>query len=270
MSPRRQLSTKRLPLVAFLAGLALVAVVSGYVLERYILGSFVATKGKAVTPPKEQVATVTKTEITVPGASLWRVQIGSYNSKQQADQAKDAAQKKGFGAFVSGTGPFRVVAGVTKTKDAAQKLSTSLSKAGYKPYVAEYKYNPATYSVTLGDANYVPVFKNGVLSMADAVPAEAGAWDYYYAGKKNEFVSSATGVSTTLTNVAKKLAGTAPPKGAESLHASLSTLLEKAAANSNDMKTFAEKGGKDLYVKAATTYMEVLESFERFMAQLPK
>jgi len=269
MSPKRQLTTKRLPLVVFLAGLALVAVVSGYVLERYVLGAFVATKGKPVDQqPKNQVTG--KTEIPLPASSVFKVQIGSFASKQPADQMAEGLKKKGFGAVVSGTGPFKVYAGVTKTKDAAQKLSTTLTKAGYKTLVAEYKYPAGTYSVLLGDASYVPVFKNGILSMADAVPAEAGAWDLYYAGKKTDFVNSATGVASSLGNVSKKLSATTPPKGAEALHANLVTLLDKAAQNSTDVKTFAEKGGKDLYVKAMSTYMEVLESFDKFLAQIPK
>lgn len=269
MARRRQLTKKRLPLVVFLAGLALVAVVSGYVLERYVLGSFIATKGKPSGTPEPKAAPV-KTEIAVPSSTLWRVQLGAFNSKQQADQLVESTKQKGFPAFVSGASPYRVLAGVTRTKDAAQKLSATLTKAGYKPYVAEFKSVEGTYTMTFSDAGYVPLFKNGVLTLADAVPLGAEAWDHYYNGKKNEFLSAANGLATTLTNVARRLATTTPAKGSENIHAALSALLDKASANAADIKTFAEKGGKDLYLKAAITHMEILDSLERFLAQLPK
>jgi hypothetical protein len=267
---KRQLSTRKLPLVVFLAGLALVAVLSGYVLERYVLGSFVATKGKAPTPPREPAASTAKTEITVPTTSLWRVQVGAFSSKDQADKLVTALKGKGFGAYISGTDPYRVLAGVTKTKEAALKLSDQLTKVGYKPYVAEFKQAAGSFTLALVDQAYVPVFRNGILSMADAVPAEAGAWDSYYLGKKTDFISSSTGVAATLANVTQKMTTTAPPKAIEALHAALSTLLQKASANAQDIKSFAEKGGKDLYVKATTSYLEVIEAYDRFLAQLPK
>jgi hypothetical protein len=267
---KRQLSTRRLPLVVFLAGLALVAVLSGYVLERYVLGSFVATKGKAPTPSTGPTAPTARTEITVPSASLWRVQVGAFSAKDQADKLVNALKEKGFGAYTLGVDPYRVLAGVTKTKEAAQKLSDQLTKAGYKPYVAEFKQASGSFALSLVDQAYVPVFRNGILSMADAVPAQAGAWDSYYLGKKTDFVSSSTGVAATLANVAQKMTTTTPPKTTEALHTALATLLQKAAVNAQDIKSFAEKGGKDLYVKATTSYLEVIEAYERFLAQLPK
>ena len=270
MRQKRQLSTRRLPLVVFLAGLALVAVLSGYVLERYVLGSVVATKGKPPAPSKEPATSTSKTEITVPAASLWRVQVGAFGSKEQADKLVTQLKDKGFGAYVLGADPYRVLAGVTKTKEAAQKLFDQLTKAGYKPYTAEFKQAAGSFSLALGDQAYVPVFKNGILSMADAVPAEAGAWDSYYLGNKTEFVSSSTGVAATLANVAKKMTATAPPKTTEALHAALSALVQKASASAQDIKAFADKGGKDLYVKATTSYLEVIEAYDRFLAQLPK
>ncbi len=266
---KRQLSTRRLPLVVFLAGLALVAVLSGYVLERYVLGSFVATKGKPPAASKEPATTTSKTEITVPAASLWRVQVGAFSSKEQADKLVAQLKSKGFGAYILGADPYRVLAGVTKTKEAAQKLSDQLTKSGYKPYVAEFMQAAGSFSLAL-DQTYVTVFKNGILSMADAVPAEAGAWDSYYLGQKTNFVSSSTGVAATLANVAQKMTTTAPPKTTEALHTALSALIQKALTNAQDIKTFAEKGGKDLYVKATTSYLEVIEAYDRFLAQLPK
>jgi hypothetical protein len=243
-------------------------------LERFVLGAFVATKGQPSGPPSvtpEPVQQVpAKTSISVPSVSLWRVQLGAFNGKEQAEQLAEQTRKKGFPAIVSGTNPHRVLAGVTRTKEAAQNLSQELTKAGYKPYVAEFQYVGGTFTITVADAEYAALFKNGLLTLADAVPMAAEVWDYYYTNRKSDLTTAAAGLATTLSNVRSKMSQATVPADMQTAHAALTIMLEKAAANAEDIKTLAEKGGKDLYVKAGTTYLEILDTLESFLAQLPK
>ncbi|WP_281202689.1 N-acetylmuramoyl-L-alanine amidase [Cytobacillus kochii] len=70
--------------------------------------------------------------------SLFKVQIGAFSKKANADALVKQAKAKGFDAFASKDGAlYKVQLGAFSKKDNADDLAAKAKKAGYAPYIAK-------------------------------------------------------------------------------------------------------------------------------------
>ncbi|MEJ2138424.1 MAG: SPOR domain-containing protein [Gammaproteobacteria bacterium] len=109
-------------------------------------------------PPREQAAAAAPAvkvaserqeagaQDAVRAAGGFAVQLGSFREQANASQFADKIKGKGFPVFVQSAGSpagpvYRVYAGPRPTRDAAEKLTATLAKAGYDGMVIDMSSN---------------------------------------------------------------------------------------------------------------------------------
>lgn len=66
---------------------------------------------------------------------LWRVQVGAFNKKKNAEALAARLKKDGFDAYVMHDGFWRVQCGAFRERENADALAARLKKAGYPAFV---------------------------------------------------------------------------------------------------------------------------------------
>ncbi|MEK5109892.1 N-acetylmuramoyl-L-alanine amidase [Cytobacillus sp. FSL K6-0129] len=94
---------------------------------------------KAFNLAKKQTESKPKPSPNKPSnGSLFKVQIGAFSKKANADALVKQAKAKGFDAFASKEGAlYKVQLGAFSKKDNADDLAAKAKKAGYAPYIAK-------------------------------------------------------------------------------------------------------------------------------------
>lgn len=89
----------------------------------------VSSWGSGGTSP---VVTATTTSPTSSSGEWYRVRVGSFSTKAEAQAAAQELAAKGYPIYVTGSGPYLVQVGAFKVKQNAERLQDELEAQGYQ------------------------------------------------------------------------------------------------------------------------------------------
>jgi hypothetical protein len=254
--------------------IALAFVGSGYLIGRYFLASLLQKPtGEPVTGPNKQPAEgkPASVQIQTKPVTFYRVQVGAYSTKENADKAVQEVAQKGVGAAVMAPDPlYKVYCGLAGTKQAAEKLSqTAQAKlAGSvigkddKLYVATTVLAARSFTMN-GDKALVDKLQGAVAKADNAIASLLSFWDSLYMGTQNQVNLAA--METDITAVRDDLSKTTPPEALKAAHsAALKIVSDLAVAVKNAKEAAGGDSGKagpaaSALVKAVDTYMQELK-----------
>jgi hypothetical protein len=203
--------------------------------------------------------------------TFYRVQVGAYSTKENADKTVQAIAQKGMGAAVMAPDPlYKVYCGLCGTKEAAEKLAaTAQSKlAGSvigkddKPYVSASTLAAESFAVR-GDKAVLDKVQGAFAKADNAIASLLSFWDSLYTGGENKV--DLTAMETDITAVRDDLSKTAPPEALKAAHAGALKIVSDLAAA---VKTAKEAAGGDsgkagpaasAFVKSVDTYIQELK-----------
>jgi len=250
--------------------IALAFVGSGYLIGRYFLASLLQkpSGGQPVTNPSTNKGTTITAQIQTKPVTFYRVQVGAFSTKENADRVVQAIADKGLGAATMTPDPlYKVFCGVTGTKEAADKLSQSAQAklAGTvigkddKLYVATTALPAKSFSVT-GDKTVVEQLQTAFAKSDNVIASLLSFYDSLYLGTQNP-VNLST-MASDIAAVRNSLSGLVPPEGLKAAHASALKIASDLAAAVDIAKQAAggdaTKAGPaaSAFIKAVDTYMQ--------------
>ena len=217
------------PFLLFIICLGVVAVGSGYLLGRFFMSSLSALREQGLRPrPTAQDVSqrpAAKMTINAPGMSVFRVQAGLYNVKENADRQAAALKKAGIPAEIVGTTPpYRVLVGLLATQDSAGRVAASVKAQRFDVIVGRHEIKPRSFAVS-GDSGYPDLVKNAVQASYEALDKCLKAIDSYILGRKVDLQEVAS-VTSSFTSTRQKLMDSKAPAGAEKVHREVGLLLD--------------------------------------------
>lgn len=166
MAERRARSGEGASLVASLVIIGLIAIGVGVLMGNYAIKMFtrppsepnpstiaedVASKaGKDLGAGTGEAGSSASGEGTTPGAaigqeagrvtsgtvgSMFRVQVGAFQEKENAEKLKEELARQGYEAVVSATAPYRVQVGAFVNEENAKRVAEELESKGYPVYI---------------------------------------------------------------------------------------------------------------------------------------
>ncbi|MGI6628637.1 MAG: SPOR domain-containing protein [Bacillota bacterium] len=215
-------------IVTFLI-LAIVFVGSGYLIGKFLLSSLLQRQpagepvsGDKTQPPPSGASTVS-VQISTKPLTLYRVQLGAFSSRENADKTAALAIQQGVPAGVMSPDPLhKVYCGVTGSKEAAMKLSESalpkLSGIVGKDdnlYVATMDVTAYDFSIT-GAKEMVEELQGAFATLDNAMASLIGFWDAYYLGQAIQV--NLASMEQDITAVKDDLAKLTADSGAKTAH----------------------------------------------------
>ncbi len=214
-------------IVTFLI-LAIVFVGSGYLIGKFVLSALLQRQpsGEPVaggqTKPPGDSSTITA-QISTKPMTLYRVQLGAFSSRENADKTAAQAIQQGVPAGVMTPDPLhKVYCGVTSSKEAAIKLSENalpkLSGIVAKDdnlYVAAMDIGANDFSIT-GAKPTVEEIQQAFATIDNAMASLVGFWDSYYLGQ--EIQVNLASMEQDITAVKDGLAKITPDAGTKTAH----------------------------------------------------
>jgi len=85
---------------------------------------------------EEQASSGAVSQDGLASLELFRVQLGSFNSEDNARRLQDDLAQAGFSAFITSGPPYRVWLGIGLTREQLHGLADDLQEAGFETYVA--------------------------------------------------------------------------------------------------------------------------------------
>lgn len=226
----RALSSK---LVFVLIALAFVG--SGYLIGRYFLASLfqkIPGTGEPVSgEPTGGDQTTATVEIAADALTLYRVQIGAFQSRENADKAVLAAEQKGVGASVMTPDPLhKVYCGIAQSKATAEKIAAacqpklagSVIGTNDTLYVGTFEIPRTDFSIT-GPKTQVEAIQAAYHGAMGAVEDLVDFWEAQSSGQTCS-VSLAT-VQADLAAAKTSLAGFVPEASLTAVYNSAESLL---------------------------------------------
>jgi ElaB/YqjD/DUF883 family membrane-anchored ribosome-binding protein len=263
--------TQRLIFVA----IALAFVGSGYLIGRYFLASLLQKPagGEPVSGTQKPVpqGTTATVQVQTKPVTFYRVQIGAFSAKENADKAVETAAQKGVGAGVMAPDPlYKVYCGITGSKEAADRLSQNAlpklagSVVGKNDdlYVASANVASRSFSVT-GDKALVEKLQDAFAESDNATQSLLTFWDSQYLGKQNQVNLAA--MEADLASLRDDLQKAAPPEALKNAHsAALKVLSDLALAVKGAREAAGGDGGKvasatSAFIKSVDTYIQELK-----------
>jgi len=178
--------------------ISLIFVGSGYLIGRFLLASLLQRQpeGEPVTKDSENTTppSVFTGQIQIKPLTLYRVQIGAYSNRKNAEKIAETALEKGVSAAVMSPDPlYKVYCGVTVSKEAANKIADSVLhklegsvvEKGDKLYVATMEVSPRSFTIT-GEKTQVETIQRAFDTADKALGALISFWDAYYLGQKSQ------------------------------------------------------------------------------------
>lgn len=250
--------------------IALAFVGSGYLIGRYFLASLLQRPagGEPVTSGNTPAAqgTPATVQVQTKPLTMYRVQIGAFSTKENAEKTAQAAASKGVGAGVMAPDPlYKVYCGITGTREAADRLSAnalpklagSVVAGDDKLYVASTTVAGRSFSLT-GESALVSRLQDSYTKCDNALQSLLSFWDSQYLGTQSQV--NLTAMETDITAVCDDLGKVTPSETLKSAHAAalaIATDLAQAvkgakeAAGGDSSKAVAATAA---FVKAVDTY----------------
>jgi len=223
--------------------IALAFVGSGYLIGRYFLSALFQDKPGNGEPvwgqPQGGEQTTATVQIATDARTLYRVQIGAFSSRENADKAVETAGQKGVGAAVMSPDPlYKVYCGIAGSKTVAEtiasnvqpKLAGSVIGKDDKPYVGTLDVPSISFSIT-GTKAQVEAIKAAFDRANDAVDSLVQFWDAQSSGQAGT-VSLAT-IRTDIGSAKNALTAFTPDAALTNAYSSalrLITAVEDAVA----------------------------------------
>ncbi|QUL97595.1 MAG: SPOR domain-containing protein [Candidatus Fermentithermobacillus carboniphilus] len=267
MNRNRTLNT----VVTFLI-ISLIFVGSGYLIGRFLLSSLFQRqpKGEPVSGNKDKTPAPSSytAQIELKPLTIYRIQIGAYSSKENAEKTAEAAIAKGVSAFVMSPDPlYKVYCGVTGSKEAAAKISESVlpKLAGTviakddKPYIATLEIPSRSFSIT-GDKAQVESIQKAVTSFVNALQSLVSFWDAHYLGQQSQVnLAAMESDIAALKNDLAKITPDANLKDAYETCISILSELEAAIRGAKEAQ-----GGDSAKVTAGMTQLiKLVDTYNR-------
>ncbi len=263
----RALSSK---LVFVLIALAFVG--SGYLIGKYFLASLfqkIPGTGEPVSgEPTGGDQTTATVEIATDALTLYRVQIGAFSSRENADKAVLAAEQKGVGASVMSPDPLhKVYCGIAKDKATAEKIATAVQPklAGSvigkddNLYISTLEVPATRFSIT-GPKTQVEAIQVAYNRAVGAVKDLVDFWEAQFSGQASS-VSLAT-AQAELAAAKTALAGFTPDASLSIVYNSAQSLLSSVegaiAAAEESVGGDSQKGvaGMQSFITCVDSFMQ--------------
>jgi len=250
--------------------IALAFVGSGYLIGRYFLASLLqrTNDGEPVTGDPTTPGTTATLQVQTKPVSLYRVQVGAFSTKENADKVAAAVQGKGVGAAVAIPDPlYKVYCGAAASKEAGEKLAAaaksklagSVIGKNESLYVASATIASRSFTLS-GDKALAEKLQSAFSKADNAVQSLLSFWDALYLGKQNTVDLST--METDLAAAKDDLSKITPSGSLTAAHSSaveimsdLTLAVQKAkAAAGGDTSEAAE--GASAFVAALDTYVQ--------------
>ncbi len=259
--------------------IALAVVGSGYLVGKYFLGSLLqrtpgtgepVTKlpGNSIGATPDDTGTATAS-IQLSPLTIYKVQIGAYSTKENADRIADTAMQKGVGAAVMSPDPlYKVYCGMTGSKDAAAKLSAdaepklrqSVLGKDDTLYVGALTIEAQSFSVT-GPKTQVEALEDSYSKSDRAIQSLLTFWDSKAMGESAQITLST--MASDLAEVKACLGGFTPDV---SLKEAYDGAMAIVSATEAAVKEANESAGGD-GGKAASAMKSFIEAVDVFVEQ---
>ena len=257
--------------------IALAFVGSGYLIGRYFLASLLQKPAGgepvsgAKTPPAQ--GTPATVQVQTKPVTFYRVQVGAFSSKENADKAVEAAAQKGVGASVMAPDPlYKVFCGMTGSREAADKLSQNalpklagsvVAKDG-SLYVASVTLASRSFSVT-GDKTLVQKLQDTFAKCDNAIQSLLAFWDSQYLGTQNQV--NLTAMETDMTTLRDELQKMAPAETMKTAHAAALKIVSDLALAAKGAKE-AAGGDSGKVLSATSAFMKTIDTYSQELKKL--
>lgn len=253
--------------------IALAFVGSGYLIGRYFLASLLQRPagGEPVTGEGDVNPTAAVQVQTNP-LTLYRVQVGAFSTKENADKVVASVQDKGVGAAVASPDPlYKVYCGAAASKEAGTKLAESAraklagSVIGQNDtlYVASATIPARSFTLS-GDQAAAQKLQNAFVKSDAAVSSLLSFYDALYLGKQNTIDLAA--MDTDMTALKTDLEALTVGDDLKDAHESAVKIV---SALSDSVKIAKEAAGGDSS-RAADGASSFLAALETYTAELKK
>lgn len=276
---RRSLGIKRVPVAAFFLAVGVLAVFAGYLLGKYVVNALVGStklatdlkQGAATAPgaakkagdaPTAGEQTPAATRLSLPPTTLYRVQLGAFSSKQNAEQLAQKVKAAGFPAHVLGYSPYRVLAGIFGTREAAAKVAQRLQSSGYEVYVSGIQVGGVTLPLDNAPQAYAVMVEKALGKVLEAIRLGASAWDEYVARGQVSNAKSIDEVAKALAQISKDMAGAEVPAAWKDAHEQLKGVVALAGASASALLDLGNRPSAAGYVDAGSGYMKLVEGYQ--------
>lgn len=273
----RQSSRISSKLVFVIVALAFVG--SGYLIGRYFLASLLQRSSRG-TPVNTNTGTSTNTtpgtltagQIQTRPLTVYRVQIGAFSNRENAERLASQASEKGIGAFVMNPDQmYRVFCAVTSSKDAADKAAASAqAKLAGSVIPKDEKLYVGTMSIPSflinlnGKKQDIEKLQNALSGAEQALQSVLTFWDSLYLGQQNP-VNFAS-VESAIASAKSSLSQMTPEAGLKSAHASVLKVLDEVESAVKAAKTAA--GGDS--AKTSEASKAFMKSLDTYVTELKK
>ncbi|MEW6724771.1 MAG: SPOR domain-containing protein [Bacillota bacterium] len=205
-------------------------------------------------------------EISLASLTVHTVQVGRFNSLDNASSLVAKLRGRGYPAEMVGSVPYRVVVGAFTDTETARQLAAKLKADGD----ADYNQAWATEIVTTGwkltisgPALYVEAVINSLKAL-DRVLNEAHTYLAQAATgtlDRTALSSRTSQWQTSLNQAKNQLMATTPPAALKSVNDQLVDLVNQAVATLYEFSGLAQSSGNDYYLKATVGYLRLFNGF---------
>lgn len=216
--------------------IAAVLVGSGYLIGRFLLAGLFNNKSDQGEPVSSNtggslVSETVTVQVEVKPMTLYRVQVGAYANKENADKTAQEVLQKGVPAAVMSPDPlYKVYCGVAGSKDAANKisesilpkLSGSIIEKDQKPYIGSYTIDQKTITIT-GEKTQVDAIQQALVKAQNALEMLVTYWDNYYLGKEQKV--NIKDMANDISSTRQQLAQITPSTQLKPVYDMASTIL---------------------------------------------
>lgn len=273
MRRRSRVAGKRSTVVvaAFLVLAAAAAVLAGYFLGRVVMQAIFTpaepaaaprVPGTPVTPPPPAVVRV---DVRLPAVNLHRVQLGAFNSAENAAGKARTMHREGIPAHVMGpTGAdafFRVVCGLYTNRDAARRMADSIKRETYEVFVGSMVTPAREFSLEATDQALLNRLKEAYEFIPTAITRKAVMWDNYQLNRRANLRQESTDMESAVRAHHVALTGLTPPAGLAERHRSLLGIYESMLRSAVELRSLVEKGAANHYVNAAMFFVETVDRY---------
>ncbi len=247
--------------------IALAFVGSGYLIGKYFLASLLhrSPGGQPVSGDDPSKITTATGQVQTSSLTLYRVQIGAFANKDNADKLVDEALKKGVGAAVMSPDPlYKVYCGIAGSKDAADRISSTVQPklgASEKPYVGTMQVSSYSFSFT-GNSSHVESLKKAFDKADKAVASLLSYLDSTVLGQDSQVDLSA--METDLGAVKSDLAKITPETGLARVHSSAVAVTEELYKAVRTAQEIAGGNG----TKAASAIKQFVTCMDLYVREL--